>query len=290
MLLQALQTNNDVNVLSTPHILTTDNQEASILVGQNVPFQGGFTGVPGVGGTGGSATFTPVVSVQRQDVALKLTITPHVNESDYVRLELNQEVSDIVSENFNGLGPATSKRTAKTTVVVRDQQTVVIGGLVSDRTRLTIQKVPLLGDIPLLGWLFKTERKSVQKTNLLIILTAYIVKDIGDFRRIFEKKMEERREFVERYTAFQHEDLEQEIDYNRKRGMLEEINQSAREADSEVAAQKEALRKLLLEHQPVRPLEMPRGPVSGNVRRGAEAPALTAPVRQAPRTLTPGGR
>jgi general secretion pathway protein D len=108
--------------------------------------------------------------VQRQDVALKLSLTPHVNEGDFVRIELDQEVSDIASQNFNGLGPSTSKRTAKTVVVCKDTQTVVIGGLMSERQINAETKIPLLGDLPILGYLFKSTKKTMQKTNLLIVL------------------------------------------------------------------------------------------------------------------------
>jgi len=234
---QAIQNNGDVNVVSMPHILTTDNEKASISVGQNLPFPGSlgsfgnFGGVPGAAGAGGVGLGT---SVQRQDVALKLDITPHVNDSDFVRLELENEISDVSNPNFNGLGPATSKRTVKSVVTVRDQQSIVIGGLIKDRVSEQTDKVPLLGDIPILGYLFKRVSKTVLKQNLLIILTPYIIKDPNDLRRIFDRKMRERREFLERYSAFKDEqDFEAEVDYRRKRGVLEEINLSAIEAERE---------------------------------------------------------
>jgi general secretion pathway protein D len=240
--IQALQNNGDVNVVSLPHILTTDNEKASIQVGQNLPFPGalgGFPGVPG-GTTGGQpgaipgASFGFGTSVQRQDVALKLEITPHVNDSDYVRLEIDNELSDIANPNFNGLGPSTSKRTLKSVVTVRDQQSIVLGGLIKDRVSEQVDKVPLLGDIPILGYLFKRTIKSILKQNLLIVLTPYIIKDPGDLRKIFERKVRERREFLERYSAFQDErDYEAEVDYHRKRGLLEEINRTAVEAEIE---------------------------------------------------------
>jgi len=240
---QALQNNGDVNVISMPHILTTDNEKATIQVGQNLPFPGSLGGFPGFGGVPGAAgTTTPGASfgfgtsVQRQDVALKLEITPHVNDSDFVRLELDNEISDVANPNFNGLGPATAKRTVKSVVTVRDQQSIVIGGLIKDRIEEQVDKVPLLGDIPILGYLFKRTRKSVLKQNLLIILTPYVVKDPNDLRRIFERKLRERREFMERYSAFRDErDFEAEVDYRRKRGLLEEINLTAVEAEREAA-------------------------------------------------------
>ncbi|HZS39731.1 MAG TPA: type II secretion system secretin GspD [Polyangia bacterium] len=239
---QFLQNNGDVNVVSMPHILTTDNEKATIQVGQNLPFPGslggfpGFGAAPGAGGATGGASpgFGFGTSVQRQDVALKLEITPHVNDSDFVRLEIDNELSDVANPNFNGLGPATSKRTVKSVVTIRDQQSIVLGGLIKDRVSEQVDKVPLLGDIPILGYLFKHTTKSILKQNLLIILTPYIIKDPNDLRRIFERKVRERREFMERFSAFQDErDYEAEVDYRRKRGLLEEINRTALEAEEE---------------------------------------------------------
>jgi general secretion pathway protein D len=240
VMFQALQTNNDVNVLSMPHILTTDNEKAEITVGQNIPFQGAFVGgLPSSGTTGstgstaGLSGFLPSVSVQRQDVALKLSLTPHVNEGDFVRIELDQEVSDIASQNFNGLGPSTSKRTAKTVVVAKDTQTIVIGGLMSDRIIEAETKIPFLGDLPLLGYLFKSKKRTTQKTNLLIFLTPYIIKDQADLKNIFERKLRERREFLERYTSFRDRDFLAHAQYRTRRGLLEQINRTGRQAEEE---------------------------------------------------------
>lgn len=269
---QALQTNGDVNVLSSPHLLTTDNEEAEISVGQNVPFQGGFLG----GGLGAAASaaggnlgsLVQGVSVQRQDVALKLKLTPHVNDSDMVRLELEQEVSDIADKNFNGLGPATSKRTVKTTVVVRDQQTVVIGGLMRDRVTTSISKVPLLGDLPILGYLFKHKSRDVQKTNLLIVLTPYVIRDQSDLRRIFKKKLQDRREFIERYTSFEAHDIAHDIDFRHKRGVLSEIHRVAIRAAEEAKILADAKRET---DDVVSPLEMPEGMDGGDSNEGDDA-------------------
>jgi general secretion pathway protein D len=250
VLFQLLQNNNDVNVLSSPHILTTDNVPAEISVGQNIPFQAGFAGVPGIGGAGGTTGTTGTgtgfgfgTSVQRQDVALKLKITPHVNDSDMVRLEIEQEISDVASENFGGLGlgPSWTKRTIKTTVVVKDQQPVVIGGLMQDKTLINESKVPLFGDIPILGYLFKYQRKTKIKTNLLIFLTPYVIKDQSDLQRIFERKMRERREFLRAYSSFSDDkSYEPEMDYRRKTGLIEDINRNVRQTDEDEQMLREA--------------------------------------------------
>ena len=239
--MQLLQNNGDVNVVSMPHILTTDNEKATIQVGQNLPFPGALGGFPGIGGGAGatpgvSPTFGFGTSVQRQDVALKMEITPHVNASDLVRLEIDNELSDVANPNYNGLGPATTKRTVKSVVTIHDQQSIVLGGLIKDSVSKTVNKVPLLGDIPILGYLFKTTTDTVTKQNLLIILTPYIIKEPSDLRRVFERKIRERREFMERWSAFRDEkDYDAQVDYRRKRGLLEEVNLAAREAELEAA-------------------------------------------------------
>jgi general secretion pathway protein D len=269
---QALQNNGDVNVVSMPHVLTTDNEKATIQVGQNLPFPGTFGGIPalGVGATGALPTGFGT-SVQRQDVALKLDITPHVNDSDFVRLEIDNELSDVANPNFNGLGPSTSKRHVKSTVTVRDQQTIVIGGLIKDSISEQVNKVPLLGDIPILGYLFKRTEKTILKQNLLIILTPYVIKDPSDLRKIFERKLRERQEFLERYSAFKDDrDYEARVDYRRKRGLLEEINRTAVEAEQEAAelqAAEAAIRARDIEgpveitpRQPLSPPQPPREP------------------------------
>ncbi|HWN67894.1 MAG TPA: hypothetical protein VNM90_09650, partial [Haliangium sp.] len=200
------------------------NEEAEISVGQNIPYQGGLTGLPG----GGQNIGFPVQSVQRQDVALTLKITPHINASDMVRLEIDQEISDIASPDFGGrgLGPSWSKRTVQTTVVVRDQQSIVIGGLMSDRVTYSENKIPLLGDVPLLGYLFKYTRKQKVKTNLLILLTPYVIKSQMDIEQIVQRKTRETREFARTFSNFQSMEYRPEIDYRRKRGLLEEINRA----------------------------------------------------------------
>lgn len=293
--IQALQNNGDVNVVSMPHLLTTDNEKATIQVGQNLPFPGalgGFpsAGVPGATGTtpGVSPTFGFGTSVQRQDVALKLEITPHVNDSDFVRLEIDNELSDVANPNFNGLGPSTSKRTVKSIVTVRDQQPIVLGGLIKDRVSEQVDKVPLLGDIPIVGYLFKRTNKTIIKQNLLIILTPYIIKDpAADLRRIFERKVRERREFMERYSAFRDEnDYEAEVDYRRKRGLLEEINLTAKEAEEQAEELRNAEATMgrdisgPVEMEPAKPPSTTVPPVIGP---GGAVGAPPATERPAPR-------
>ncbi len=269
LVLQAMQTNSDVNVMQVPNILTTDNEKATITVGQNLPFQSAISSIGGAGGIGGLA---PLASVQRQDVQLKLEITPHVNASDYVRLEIDNEISDVTSPNYNGLGPATSKRTLKTTAVVRDQQPVVLGGIMKDSISETVTKIPILGDIPILGYLFKQREKATTKQMLLIVLTPYVINDPSDLQRIFERKTRERREFIEAYGSFTNEkELIGPIDYTRKRGALEEINRTAVEAEREMVELQAADQSLNREVVDGGPVELPPG------RSVISAPALPPP-------------
>lgn len=276
--LQAIQSNNDVNVLSNPYIIITNNEEGEISVGQNLPFPGAFMGggfgmgAPGPGQGGGLGGFFPTVSVQRQDVALKLKLTPSVNEHNMIRMEVDQEISDIVSPNFNNMGPATSKRSAKTTVVTRDQQTVLIGGLMSDRTTETVTKVPILGDIPILGFFFRHKKTTHQKSNIIIALTPHVVSETNDLRRVVEKKMRERREFMERFTAFRDDfRFDAELDYSKKRGMVEQINRTVREIEQEERAIREVRERDLREQST--PIELPDGGGrGGRAPRGARGP------------------
>lgn len=178
-LLQALDSNGLLNVLSTPNILTTDNKEAEIVVGENVPFKGTTT----------QNSISNLQSVERKDIGINLKIKPQISEGDYIRMDINQEIQAIKTTATEGaIDLVTTKRSAKTSVVVKDNETVVIGGLIQDKENETISKVPFLGDIPVLGWLFKTKSKIRSKTNLMILLTPSIVKDSADINRISDEQ------------------------------------------------------------------------------------------------------
>ncbi|MFY0569399.1 type II secretion system secretin GspD [Archangium lansingense] len=234
VVLHAFQQSSDVNVLSTPHILTSDNEEAEITVGQNVPFQSGFspsslgTGLGTAGGATGGLTPSLLGSlgglgslyapITRQNVELKLTVKPQINESDFIRMTITEQTEEIASTD-PVLGPTTSKRSAKTTVVAKDQETVVIGGIMQERTIESVAKVPILGDVPLLGHLFRQTNRRKTKTNLLLFLTPHIIRDQSDFRRIFERKMAERQQFVEQFYG-QVAGYDVPVDFSRKNGPL----------------------------------------------------------------------
>jgi general secretion pathway protein D len=179
--LQALQSNGAVNVLSTPNILTSDNKEAEIFVGQNVPFVTSNTAY----NTGVAQTS----NIERKDVGIDLKITPQISEGEYVKLDIYQEISAVVPttksiSTVNASDLITTKRSAKTSVAVKDKETVVIGGLIQDQDQVTENKIPLLGDIPGLGWLFKSKSVSRSKTNLLIVLTPRIIRGAEELAEV----------------------------------------------------------------------------------------------------------
>ncbi len=174
VLARALETDANANILSTPTLLTLDNEEAKIIIGQNVPF---ITGQYAVSGT--ATTPTPFQTVERQDVGLTLQIKPQISEGGTVRLQIYQEVSSI-DDKANPAGVITNKRAVESTVLVDDGQIVVIGGLIQDTVTDGVQKVPVLGDIPLLGGLFRYKTRSRIKTNLMIFLKPTLVRNSED--------------------------------------------------------------------------------------------------------------
>jgi len=176
----------------------------------------------GFGGLGGLGFGLGMGAINRQEVGLTLKIKPQINEGDYIRMELEEELSE-VKDTSNPLGPTTTKRSAKTVVVVKDQQTVVIGGLMRDKIDIGETKIPLLGDIPVIGWLFRSKKQQKTKTNLLLFLTPYVIESQEDFRAIFERKIRERREFMERFYG-QGRQYEAFIDFRRKHGPMADIH------------------------------------------------------------------
>jgi len=178
--LKALDKNGLVNILSTPNILTSDNKEAEINVGENVPFKGSDT----------QSTIGTTTSVERKDIGINLKIKPQISEGDYIRMDINQEISAVKNDKGQAVDLVTTKRSAKTSIVVRDKETVVIGGLIQDTEDVNVSKVPFLGDIPGLGWLFKTTTKTRKKTNLMILITPQIIRDADDLAKVYvEQRM-----------------------------------------------------------------------------------------------------
>ena len=278
VVLTALATSSDTNVLATPHIIAMDNVQAEINVGSNIPLQtsgfpsgglGGLAGLAGLaggqqgagagalaglaGGLGGG--FGGAGGIQRQDVGTIIRVTPHINEVDEVRLEIEEEVSEPRGDPQGTLGAVSINRsTAKTEVMVRDQQTVVIGGLRRSTTIDRETKIPVLGDIPLIGALFRRTSRVQEQRNLLLFLTPYIIRDMSDLRSIYERKMRERQEFIDRYFVFGDHDFEPVIDYGRTRGLVAEIIAELDDMDEEARIAAEAAAEPPPEHVPRPPI------------------------------------
>jgi len=182
LILKALQTDSAANILSTPSIVTLDNEEAEIIVAQNLPFiTGQFTGAGTVNPQ------NPFQTIERQDVGLTLRVTPQINEGDTIKLDIEQEVSDVVTITENS-GPVTRKRSIKTSVLVDDGGILVLGGLIEEIVDDTQSKVPLLGDIPVLGWLFTSRASTKRKQNLMVFLKPEILRDFNDSAIVTNEK------------------------------------------------------------------------------------------------------
>ena len=172
-ILQALASTANTNILSTPSIMTIDNQEAEIVVGQNVPFITGSTT------STSSGTNNPFTTVSREDIGLTLRVIPHIHDGDVLRLEIYQETSDLVAPpaGINASDITTTKRSIKTVILSDDQQTIVLGGLVRDDVIDSVSKVPLLGDVPFFGRLFRSNTQQHSKKNLMVFLRPTILRD-----------------------------------------------------------------------------------------------------------------
>jgi len=228
VLFNAVVAQSNANIISAPSIIAVDNVEAKYKVGKKIPVkQSTFTGF------GGGAT--PPGSLQTNSIStdfpLTLNIKPHISTDDMVLLEVKHEADELTDET----GPTSSTRSLETRVVVHDQETVVLGGLTQDKETHDVTKVPLLGDIPLLGYLFKTTTRTKHKANLLIMLTPYIIKDHHDLQAIRERKLREHDEFARSFSTLDHMAYEPRIDYGKKRGLLEEINRSLQDVEQDSA-------------------------------------------------------
>jgi len=201
VLLHALQTNKDVNVLATPQVLTIDNEEASIKVGQNIPYMTKYE----VGTSGSNSA----QNIDYKDIGIDLKITPHISKDRMVRLENEISVTNYSGQQVSGVAliPTTTIREAKNSVLVKDNHTIVIGGMIMDNKNKTVDKIPILGDIPLLGVLFQTKSTKKEKINLLIFITPRVVKttqqvaDLTKFKRRQMKEIDKRMTEVEDETA-----------------------------------------------------------------------------------------
>ncbi len=202
--IQAAAKDTNLNVVSSPHILTSDNEEAEIRIGNNIPIITSRVN----SATGNSAGLASSVNVERQDIGVTLRVTPQISEGDTLRLKIFQELTDINSALQDGVGTADEvgvalfNRQIENTVVVKDGETVVVGGLISDRWQDDEFKVPYLGDIPGLGWAFKTNSKELRKINLLVFLTPHIIRNAAEMEfETIRKRMDFENDLGETYQT-----------------------------------------------------------------------------------------
>jgi hypothetical protein len=233
-LIKALQQNTQGNVLATPQLLTLDNQEAQIEISENIPIPSS-TAVQGAGVS---------TSITREKVALTLKVKPQINKiSNFVKLDIDQKLEDIdnrtLPSGVANLAFATTSRSQKTTVVVQDGDTVAMGGLTRDKIEETATKIPLLGDIPLVGWLFRSKATQTQKTNLLVFMTPQIIKQYQHVRKILDKKIRERDEFLEQNAGGEDPYRAKKIDMIKSLPKVEDLRSGGRVENAELEPSEE---------------------------------------------------
>jgi general secretion pathway protein D len=295
VVLRALADSGDADVLATPSIVATDNEPADINVGANIALQNNVGGVSnlaglaggasGAGGLGGLLGGLGGFSAPRGDVGTKIRVVPHINDSNEVRLEIDEEISEAgAAEGALGVVPI-NRRTAKTKVVVQDQQTIVIGGLIRSSVRRNTTRIPILGDLPLIGALFRQETRRVERRNLLLFLTPYVIRDQSDLRRIFERKMRERQEFLDRYFVLSaNAEVRPDIDYTRTNGLVEQIRQAIRHDREDAERDASGFDRAPPVHEQGRPIEF--APPSSGATGGTQT--STSSFSSAPNTDSSG--
>ncbi len=259
--LDAYATASDTDILSTPHILATDNTPAELHVQLNTSLQRNAAsyGSGTTGATSGAASALSVYAAPATQnygkIGPQIKVTPHIDESDDVRLDVQETISDITTDGPQGgtLGTINfNERGATTTLTVKDGHTAVIGGLVKDKVLHQTSKIPLLGDIPVLGALFRSSSDQVEKDNLVLVLTPHIIRNEDDMRHIFEQRMQERQEFLDHFFVFR-DGPPIGFDPARGHGLLAELQG----AYAEVAER----RRLEVEPPPFATAHLPKDPI-----------------------------
>ncbi len=262
ILLSAAQSNSNVNVLSAPTILATDNEPAEIVVGQNVPFLASTS-------TSGDNLNNTFNQIDRQDVGITLRLTPQISSGDSVRLEIFTEVSNVVASTLaSELGPTTTVRTSETSIITKDNQMVVIGGLMADDVNETTTGIPFFKDIPVLGHLFRDSAESHRRTNLLIFITPRIVKDQFDAR---DTTMERRDQLSEEMRNGEIYPSRDEILYSDNIDKVSEVSSSKSEKMGTIRGPADAnsgAAKIVAKDAPI---ELEISPKLPETKSGAEA-------------------
>ena len=296
--LDAYSVSSDSDILQTPHILATDNTPAEIHVQLNTSLQRNAAsyGTPAATGTAAGAAsalsslslLSAPASANYGKIGPKIKITPHIDESDEVRLDVDETISDLGTNGPQGtLGTIDfTERGATTTLTVKDGHTAVIGGLVRDKAYHNVTKIPLLGDIPVLGFLFRSSNDSVEKDNLVLILTPHIIRNEDDMREIFEKRMQERQQFLDHYFVFR-DGPPVGFDPKHGRGALAELRASYLEVAERRRLESQVPQTLVAAHDPRPPLDMPSVALGVAAAQGsAPPPAQAAGLHVAPPSRT----
>jgi general secretion pathway protein D len=271
------------DILQTPHILATDNTPAEIHVQLNTSLQRNAAsyGTPATTGSAAGAAsalsslslLSAPATANYGKIGPQIKITPHIDESDEVRLDVDETISDLGAGGPQGtLGTIDfTERGATTTLTVKDKHTAVIGGLVVDKVVHQVTKIPLLGDIPLLGALFRSTNDALEKDNLVLVLTPYIIRDEGDMRDIFEKRMQERQEFLDHYFVFR-DGPPVGFDPAHGHGALAELRAAYREVADRRLFESQSPAPAVSLHDPRPAIDLP-SPIGAAATRGATPPA-----------------
>ena len=222
IIVRMLQTNSDVNIISNPYLVAMDAEEAELIVGSNIPF---------ITGTARDSFNQPVLSIQRQDVALTIKLKPEINERGNVKLKIEINMEDLASMSET-LGPTTTKRSIKTTVMARSGSRVAIGGLLREKELKDTEKVPGLGSVPVVGTAFRSSGGTEGKINLLAVITPHIIETQADIQRIFKQKLKERSDYI-REMYGEEDEYEISAVFQKKVGMVEVFRQVMEEQKQE---------------------------------------------------------
>jgi general secretion pathway protein D len=283
--LDAYATATDSDILSTPHILATDNTPAELHVQLNTSLQRNAAsfGAPSSGTSTASplSVYAAPATQNYGKIGPQIKVTPHLDDSDDVRLDVQETISDLTTDGPQGgsLGTVNfNERGATTTLTVKDGRTAVIGGLVKDKRVHTEVKVPILGDIPVLGALFRSTSDDVEKDNLVLVLTPHIIRDEEDMRRVFETRMQERQEFLDHFFVFR-DGPPVGFDPARGHGLLYDLRAGYAEV-AERRTLETPPTELAQLHVPKQPIDMPVVPSAAGIAE--PQPAARPPLTVAP--------
>jgi general secretion pathway protein D len=289
LFLNALATDTDSDITQVPSVTATDNQEAELKAQLHKSLQTNMPSYSAPTSTTGSPVagyplVTSPASTNYQPIGVAIKVKPHLNESDEVRLDVTESISDVAGPPEGTLGQIPFfERSVTTTLTVKDGKTAVIGGLVSNKVTKSQTKVPILGDIPLLGALFRSSSDEVTKNSLVLVLTPYIVRGPEDMDRIYERKNQEQVEFRDHNALFSDEAAYQAPkDYSRLHGMVADLAQAYQDVAAKRALGEMGKRKDVQGHEPQAPLPMP---VPGALRGTGGSPAPAPPPPSPPPTV-----